>query len=116
MLTWSAVRLSTGAAVSVTGKWTPSQGQGQAYELQAEEVKVLGENDATVRCLSSWRGLSQVADQVSHVSDKPNTKEVSDGRVSSHNSSSTESTTIQLFDSPAEVLSHSPSDELLRET
>ncbi|OAL46062.1 asparaginyl-tRNA synthetase [Pyrenochaeta sp. DS3sAY3a] len=38
--------LSTGAAVSVTGKWTPSQGQGQAYELQAEEVKVLGENDA----------------------------------------------------------------------
>ncbi|KAH7085505.1 mitochondrial carrier domain-containing protein [Paraphoma chrysanthemicola] len=38
--------LSTGAAVTVTGKWTASQGQGQAYELQVENVNVLGENDA----------------------------------------------------------------------
>lgn len=38
--------LSTGAAVAVTGKWTPSPGQGQSHELQVESVQVLGANDA----------------------------------------------------------------------
>ncbi|KAI4655737.1 hypothetical protein J4E93_000452 [Alternaria ventricosa] len=39
--------LSTGAAVTVTGKWTPSPGQGQSHELQVNHVRILGENDAT---------------------------------------------------------------------
>ncbi|KAF1843898.1 asparaginyl-tRNA synthetase [Cucurbitaria berberidis CBS 394.84] len=39
--------LSTGVAVAVTGKWTPSPGQEQSHELQVESVRVLGENDAT---------------------------------------------------------------------
>ncbi|OAK95217.1 asparaginyl-tRNA synthetase [Phaeosphaeriaceae sp. SRC1lsM3a] len=38
--------LSTGVAVTVTGTWTPSQGQGQSYELQVSDVQILGENDA----------------------------------------------------------------------
>lgn len=39
--------LSTGAAVTVTGQWTKSVGQGQSYELQVNHVEVLGDNDAT---------------------------------------------------------------------
>lgn len=42
------IRLSTGAAVAITGRWTPSPGQGQTHELQADSVRVLGENDAAV--------------------------------------------------------------------
>ncbi|KAH3906407.1 hypothetical protein HBI56_198540 [Parastagonospora nodorum] len=38
--------LSTGVAVTVSGKWTPSQGQGQSHELQVDDVRILGENDA----------------------------------------------------------------------
>ncbi|KAF1928810.1 putative asparaginyl-tRNA synthetase Slm5 [Didymella exigua CBS 183.55] len=39
--------LSTGAAVTVTGKWTPSPGGKQSHELQVEDIRVLGANDAT---------------------------------------------------------------------
>lgn len=39
--------LSTGVAVNLTGKWTPSPGQEQSHELQVERVQILGENDAT---------------------------------------------------------------------
>ncbi|KAL6149609.1 asparaginyl-tRNA synthetase [Exserohilum turcicum] len=38
--------LSTGVAVTATGKWTPSPGQGQSHELQVDQVRILGENDA----------------------------------------------------------------------
>ncbi|PWO25984.1 AsnS, Aspartyl asparaginyl-tRNA synthetase, partial [Pyrenophora tritici-repentis] len=38
--------LSTGVAVTVTGKWTPSPGQGQSHELQVNNVRILGDNDA----------------------------------------------------------------------
>ncbi|CAN9153104.1 unnamed protein product [Alternaria alternata] len=33
--------------LTVTGKWTPSPGQGQSHELQVNQVQILGENDAT---------------------------------------------------------------------
>jgi asparaginyl-tRNA synthetase len=39
-------RLSYGTAVKVTGHWQPSHGKGQAYELQVDHLKVLGENNA----------------------------------------------------------------------
>ncbi|EMD68798.1 hypothetical protein COCSADRAFT_81349 [Bipolaris sorokiniana ND90Pr] len=39
--------LSTGIAVTATGKWTPSPGQGQSHELQVTDVRILGDNDAT---------------------------------------------------------------------
>ncbi|KAF2176326.1 asparaginyl-tRNA synthetase [Zopfia rhizophila CBS 207.26] len=38
--------LSTGIAVAITGQWTPSPGQEQTYELQADSVRMLGQNDA----------------------------------------------------------------------
>ncbi|KAF2001122.1 asparaginyl-tRNA synthetase [Amniculicola lignicola CBS 123094] len=38
--------LSTGVAVAVTGQWAPSPGQEQALELQAKNVRILGQNDA----------------------------------------------------------------------
>jgi asparaginyl-tRNA synthetase len=43
------LRLSTGVAVTFTGTWTPSRGQEQSHELQVSDVRILGENDATVR-------------------------------------------------------------------
>ncbi|KAL6709538.1 asparaginyl-tRNA synthetase [Coniothyrium glycines] len=39
--------LSTGAAVTITGQWSTSLGQGQSFELQVTDVQVLGDNDAT---------------------------------------------------------------------
>ncbi|KAF3005166.1 asparaginyl-tRNA synthetase [Curvularia kusanoi] len=42
-----AENLSTGAAVTVTGKWKPSPGGKQSHELQVEDLRVLGANDAT---------------------------------------------------------------------
>ncbi|KAJ4291199.1 asparaginyl-tRNA synthetase [Kalmusia sp. IMI 367209] len=39
--------LSTGVAVAVTGRWEPSPGAEQSFELQADRVRVLGDNDAT---------------------------------------------------------------------
>jgi aspartyl/asparaginyl-tRNA synthetase len=34
--------------VAVTGRWTPSPGAEQSFELHADSVRVLGTNDATV--------------------------------------------------------------------
>ncbi|XPS68722.1 Asparagine--tRNA ligase [Ascochyta lentis] len=39
--------LSTGTAVTVTGKWKQSPGGKQSHELQVEGIRVLGANDAT---------------------------------------------------------------------
>jgi asparaginyl-tRNA synthetase len=42
-------RLSTGAAIHITGQWQRSPlGKEQSHELLASDVKVLGENDAEV--------------------------------------------------------------------
>lgn len=48
-------RLSTGVAVSISGQWAASPaGKKQSNELQADVVRILGENDAAVR---SWIAL-----------------------------------------------------------
>ncbi|KAF2730264.1 asparaginyl-tRNA synthetase [Polyplosphaeria fusca] len=39
--------LSTGAAVSVTGQWTPSPGKEQSRELHVASLRILGHNDAS---------------------------------------------------------------------
>ena len=45
---YSAVQhLTTGASVAVRGKLVPSQGQGQKWEVTADEVTVIGTADAT---------------------------------------------------------------------
>jgi aspartyl/asparaginyl-tRNA synthetase len=44
-----AGKLSTGAALRITGQWQPSpSGKEQSHELQATDVQSLGENDAEV--------------------------------------------------------------------
>lgn len=40
-------RLTTGASIAVRGRLVPSQGQGQRWEVAAEEVTVIGVADAT---------------------------------------------------------------------
>ena len=46
----SNCRLSTGAAVRLTGTWEPSPlGKEQSNELRVHHVQVLGDNDASVR-------------------------------------------------------------------
>lgn len=39
-------RITTGAAVSVTGDLTESRGAGQKYEIQARNIEILGDSDA----------------------------------------------------------------------
>lgn len=39
-------RITTGAAVSVTGDLTESRGAGQKYEVQARSIEILGDSDA----------------------------------------------------------------------
>lgn len=42
--------LSTGTAISVTGKWQRSvPGTKQSHELHADQIRVLGQHDAEVR-------------------------------------------------------------------
>ena len=39
-------RITTGAAVSVTGELVESQGKGQKYEIQVKKIEILGDSDA----------------------------------------------------------------------
>jgi asparaginyl-tRNA synthetase len=38
-------RITTGAAISVTGDWVESKGTGQHYEIQVAELEILGDSD-----------------------------------------------------------------------
>ncbi|UPS92898.1 asparagine--tRNA ligase [Bizionia sp. M204] len=38
-------RITTGAAVSITGELTESQGQGQSLEIQVKKIEILGDSD-----------------------------------------------------------------------
>ena len=48
-------RITTGAAVSVTGELVESKGAGQKYEIQVSKLEILGDSDAcllyTSRCV-----------------------------------------------------------------
>ena len=39
-------RITTGAAISVTGILVESQGAGQKYEIQVSKIEILGDSDA----------------------------------------------------------------------
>ncbi len=57
-------RITTGACLSVRGKLVASQGKGQSVEVQAEEIKILGDADATYPLQKkghTWEYLREVA-------------------------------------------------------
>lgn len=105
-------RLTTGVAVTVTGKWILSPAQGQSHELQVEDVRILGENDAAV-CYSDTSTMVTTSDSCPLI-DLPNTKEVSDCRVPSNSTAFATSITRQCSDLALEVFGHSSGDQLLR--
>jgi asparaginyl-tRNA synthetase len=41
--------------VTVIGEWTPSKGQGQSYELQVDNIRILGGNDAAASTSTPWQ-------------------------------------------------------------
>jgi len=44
----------------VTGRWTPSPGAEQSFELQAESVRVLGNNDAAVSTSEAYENITNL--------------------------------------------------------
>lgn len=57
-------RITTGACLSVRGKLVASQGKGQSVEVQAEEIEILGDADATYPLQKkghTWEYLREVA-------------------------------------------------------
>ncbi|KAH8727118.1 mitochondrial carrier domain-containing protein [Phaeosphaeriaceae sp. PMI808] len=62
-----AEELSTGVAVIVSGKWMPSQGQGQPHELQVENIKILGDNDAATSPIQKKYQTSEYLRTVPHL-------------------------------------------------
>lgn len=108
-------RLSTGVAVAVTGRWEPSRGAQQSFELHADTVRVLGDNDAAVSTpppsqspLVNW--LTSV--RLSHP-DITLAKKVSNTRISSDVASSSRATPVQCAAAEVEISRHGTSDQLL---
>lgn len=57
-------RITTGACLSVRGKLVASQGKGQSVEVQAEDIEILGDADATYPLQKkghTWEYLREVA-------------------------------------------------------
>ena len=66
-------RLTTGAAISATGKVVPSLGKGQKVELIAEEVIVLGDSDAGKYPLQPKRHSLEFLREIAHLRFRTNT-------------------------------------------
>lgn len=115
-LTMCTGRLSTGVAVTVTGTWTPSQGQGQSYELQVSDVRVLGDNDAAVCGYNSCNTALHSLTMRILLIDLPHTEEISNCRVSADCSSLTTSTSIQCLDPATSVSGHCTNHQLFRQS
>jgi asparaginyl-tRNA synthetase len=67
------VRLHPGAAVAVTGQLVASQGAGQAVELKAAQVRVLGFCEPTEYPLGKQRISFEVLREVAHLRPRTNT-------------------------------------------
>ncbi len=65
-------QILTGAAVRVKGKLTPSQGQGQQYEVVAEEITLVGVADATFP-LQKKRHTMEFLREIAHLRPRTNT-------------------------------------------
>ncbi|NGN96940.1 asparagine--tRNA ligase [Grimontia sp. S25] len=67
------LRLTTGCSVEVTGKVVESPGQGQAYELQATDVKVVGwVEDADTYPMAKTRHSIEYLREVAHLRPRTN--------------------------------------------
>jgi asparaginyl-tRNA synthetase len=68
------LKLTAGCSLTVTGKRVPSQGQGQQFEIQAEDIKVLGwvENPDTYP-IQAKRHTMEFLRDVAHLRPRTNT-------------------------------------------
>ncbi len=66
-------RISTGAALRMTGKIIASQGQGQSIELQVAELKILGDSDAEKYPLQPKRHSLEFLRDIAHLRMRTNT-------------------------------------------
>ena len=68
----SIKKVTTGACIAVKGKLVPSQGQGQAVEIQADEIHVLGEADETFPLQKKGHSLEFLR-EIAHLRPRTNT-------------------------------------------
>ncbi|MCP4459075.1 MAG: asparagine--tRNA ligase, partial [Cytophagales bacterium] len=66
-------KITTGASISVLGKLVESQGQGQAKELQAQEIEVLGIADPEKFPLQPKRHSLEFLREIGHLRPRTNT-------------------------------------------
>lgn len=66
-------RLTTGAAVSVTGKLIPSLGKGQSVEIKAESFEILGDSDAEKFPLQPKKHSLEFLREIAHLRFRTNT-------------------------------------------
>ncbi len=65
--------LGVGSAIAATGKWVESAGRGQSFELQAEEVRVLGPADPERYPLQPKRHSFEFLREIAHLRPRTNT-------------------------------------------
>ena len=65
--------LTTGCSVSVMGQVVESQGKGQRYEIQAQEVRLLGEADPETYPLQKKRHTPEFLREIAHLRPRTNT-------------------------------------------
>ena len=72
--TQDVLKINTGCSLAITGKRVPSQGQGQAFEIQADSIQVLGwvENPETYPIQAKRHTLEFLRD-VAHLRPRTNT-------------------------------------------
>jgi asparaginyl-tRNA synthetase len=66
-------RITTGAAISATGKLIASQGKGQAMELVADTVEILGDSDAEKFPLQPKKHSLEFLREIAHLRFRTNT-------------------------------------------
>ncbi len=66
-------RITTGAALSISGKIVPSQGKGQKYEMICEQLEILGDCDAEKFPLQPKKHSLEFLREIAHLRFRTNT-------------------------------------------
>lgn len=66
-------RITTGSSIQVTGELVPSQGSGQAVELIAKEIVILGDADAEKYPLQKKKHTLEFLREIAHLRPRTNT-------------------------------------------